>query len=127
MKKINLIIPFLITLLLFIGCGKKMVVNVTSEPVGGYNVNTVACSFEACKKYNTKPEVLTIEWYWKSSSSDFGESISENTKIISSTSPAEFITWYSASSGYYLTGYFYVVFTWNTFDGYTDSEEAFCY
>jgi len=132
-KNYILLLTLMITILLS-SCKKddpsltKLNINITKQPTGGSQVNSVPINFQGIITGTVKPIVVTVEWWWENGfHSDQKLKSSTQTTFSSGHSTLKSSVW-SAPSGYYLLNYFWAKISWTDDDGphLIESSKAYC-
>lgn len=124
---------FLIILLAGMSCAKEpqpTVLNlaITQQPVGGFNVQAVTCTFTASETGEAKPVIITAEWFWENGL-HMGATVKQtNTYVVDGGTQKAFTTTYSAISGYYFLNYLWLRIKWTDATGahMVETNKAYC-
>lgn len=130
MRRLICILP--VVFLLLTQCGGEDVTNLsvrfTAHPMGGYNVSTVTCMFEARLSGGDESITATVAWWWQDTGYS-SQTIWSDQWTFTDEEWEDVTTYFQAAPGMVLTGEFWVVITWNDSEGddhSTSSNHCFC-
>jgi len=134
MKKNYYLLIILSIVLIFSSCKKEEILpttlslNVTTQPQGGTQVNTVSCEFNGTVSEADKSISVTVEWWWEDGNHENAALKDSEEVLFSSSSPVSKSTTYSAGPGYVLVNYYWVKLKWTDDNGAHEIEsgKAFC-